>query len=161
MIHKHNAPMVVTNYKPIFVCNVNYKILSKLLLNHLKKVIYNIIGLEQCCFLVGRSYVDNIIVIQEVVHSIENDTQRPLGWTSIWKKLTIKIEWNVILDTLLKMYFLEQWISGIKACVSTTGFSFSINDHPSGLVHVGVLVKGTLYRHLTFLFELPKISLLC
>ena len=56
-------------YRPISLSNVSYKIVAKVISIRLKSIIHHVIGPKQLGFLVGRSSVNNIIVIQDVVHS--------------------------------------------------------------------------------------------
>lgn len=79
LIPKKPNPKCASDYRPISLCNVCYKIISKILANRLKNVLPNLIGKEQCGFVSGRTPFDNIITLQESVHSIENDTKSPLG----------------------------------------------------------------------------------
>lgn len=53
--------------------------ISKILANRLKKVLPNLIGKEQCGFFSYRTPFDNIINLQEIAHSIDRDSNSPLG----------------------------------------------------------------------------------
>lgn len=74
---KKDNPQIVSNYRIISLCNVCYKIIAKILANRLKIVISNLIGGEQSGFISGRSSMDNIVAIQEIVHSLEKNCRCP------------------------------------------------------------------------------------
>lgn len=54
-----------------------YKIIAKILANRLKIVLPNLIGEEEFGFIHGRSSVDNIVALQEIVHSLGKDRSFP------------------------------------------------------------------------------------
>lgn len=78
-----------------------YKVISKILANHLKYVTQNLVGPEQSGFLPWYSTFDNIIATQEIAHSIETDTSlspRMIDKMYIEKAFDT-VEWKVILTT--------------------------------------------------------------
>lgn len=83
-------------------------------------------------FLAGLP-LDNIIAIQEIIHSINNDR-------SYLPRMVIKVDiekaydtlnWDSILATMTKMNFPNLWISYIKACLNSTSFSILVNGRPT------------------------------
>ena len=56
-------------FKPIDLCNVIYKIISKVIANRLKPLLPSLISLEQSGFVEGRHILDGIIVVHETIHS--------------------------------------------------------------------------------------------
>ncbi|XP_059070959.1 uncharacterized protein LOC131862033 [Cryptomeria japonica] len=69
-IPKKPNPSTFDDLRPIALCNTIYKIITKALANRLKKVLPNIISLEQNGFTPGREIIDSIILTTKTMHSI-------------------------------------------------------------------------------------------
>nr|KYP46789.1 Retrovirus-related Pol polyprotein LINE-1 [Cajanus cajan] len=68
--------------RPIGLCNVSYKILTKILAHHLVQVMESLVHPNQCSFIPQRHRRDNIIIFQEVVHLIRHKSGSK-GWMAI------------------------------------------------------------------------------
>ena len=56
-------------FRPISLCNASYKIIAKLLANRLNPLLGKMISPLQGGFVKGRHIVDNVIQVQEALHS--------------------------------------------------------------------------------------------
>ena len=69
LIPKEINPSSFDRFRPISLCNASYNILAKLLANRLKLLLGKLISPLQRGFVKGRHLVDNVIQVQEALHS--------------------------------------------------------------------------------------------
>jgi len=64
LIPKVSNPQSVTQLKPIGLCNMTYKVVSKVLVDRIKPVFDTLIAPTQSSFAPGRQITHNIVIIQ-------------------------------------------------------------------------------------------------
>jgi hypothetical protein len=71
LIPKNNEPEAMKDFRPISLCNVIFKVVSKCLANRLRPLLQDIISPMQSTFILGRLITDNALMVFECIRSIQ------------------------------------------------------------------------------------------
>ena len=71
LIPKVKSPQKIMEFWPISLCNVVYKLISKVLANRLKRMLDVVIDESQSAFVPGRFITDNVLVAFEIMYCID------------------------------------------------------------------------------------------
>lgn len=138
LIPKNNNPTSVDQFRPISLCNVLYKLISKVLANRIKLVIGSLVSPFQNGFLPGRVITDNISIAQELTHFVRNKKQGSDYFASIkldMSKDFDRIRWD-FLEQVLHLYgFPSHWIQLLMQCVTTVSYSVLVNGSCTPFFH--------------------------
>ena len=70
LIPKIQGPETLGNYRPISLCNIVYKIVTKIIVGRIRLFLDQLIFPCQAAFVPGRRGVDNAIIVQEIIHTM-------------------------------------------------------------------------------------------
>lgn len=76
IVLKQLGPFMVTHFRPIILYNIIYKIISKLLANKFKSLLYKFISLLRSAFVPARNIQDNSIMAYELLHILKSKNIR-------------------------------------------------------------------------------------
>jgi hypothetical protein len=79
LIPKINKPQTFGDYRPISLCNLVYKVISKVIANRIKPILSRNLSAEQFGFLEGRLIHDAIGTAHECIHSIKKKNLKALN----------------------------------------------------------------------------------
>ena len=135
LIPKKLRASSVHQFKPISLCNIIYKIISKILANKFKGLLHHFISPFQSAFVPSRNIQDNTILVRELFNLINSKRGRG-GLMAIkidMEKVFNRMEWSFILAILSKLGFHSTWINWIRICTTSPSFSILINGSPFDL----------------------------
>lgn len=123
--------------RPISLCNVLVRILSKVLTNRLKPCLGSLISDRQGAFVEGRFLTNNALIMFEVNHYMKRLSQGIHGVAGL--KIDIsksydRLEWRFIRNILEKFGFTKRWCSRVMGLTELVSYSFLQNGEVFGEV---------------------------
>ena len=127
----------ISNWRPISLLNVDYKILTKLLASRMQLFLTDIIYSYQTGFLKGRYIGTNIRLAEDIIQYADEEGQE--GWLLAldFQKAFDTVSWKGLIESLKLFGFGEKFIQLVKitynrveSCVMNNGFTtawFPIN----------------------------------
>lgn len=121
LIPKVDNASNIREFRPISLCNVSYKIIAKLLAQRLLVVMSSLVNPCQSSFVLNRQSRDNMIVAQEIFHSMRHRKGKK-GWMAInidLEKAYDRLNWLFIRETLEDIGIPSRMVDMIWHCVSS------------------------------------------
>jgi hypothetical protein len=135
LIPKNLSPGSILDYRPISLCNVIYKLISKVLANRLKAVLPDIISPTQSAFIPGRLITDNILAAYETMHSMQTRMWSKTGFMGIkldMSKAYDRVEWDFLEAVMHRLRFEAKWVNLVMKCIRTVTYVVLVNGKPVG-----------------------------
>uniref|UniRef100_A0A2N9HJ77 Reverse transcriptase domain-containing protein n=1 Tax=Fagus sylvatica TaxID=28930 RepID=A0A2N9HJ77_FAGSY len=129
LIPKCLGPETLSQFRPISLCNTVYKIVTKIIVYWLRPIIGNLVSPFQVAFVPGRRGLDNVVIAQELIHSIHRKKGR-LGQLILkldLEKAYDRLEWDFIREVLTFFKFPPPFVDLVLECVTTSSFSILVN----------------------------------
>jgi hypothetical protein len=161
LIPKENKPSTFGDYRPIALCNVCYKLITKIIANMIKPMLSRTLSGEQLGFLKGRQILYAIGMTHECLHNIKVKKSKELILKLDLKKSFDCIDWDFLRLILTHYGFSQSSIKWIMSGVTTEKFSVLVNVETSPFFHSGRgLRQGCPLSPLLFILVMEGPSLL-
>ncbi|KAL9674186.1 hypothetical protein QQ045_030456 [Rhodiola kirilowii] len=131
LIPKKNDAVRMEDWRPISLCNVAMKIITKILATRLQSILNQVISIYQSAFVKGRVISDNCIVAHEITHFLKNCKGDSNFFASIkldLSKAYDRVEWCFLEAMMRKMGFADRWVSRVMSCVTSVSYVVKVND---------------------------------
>ncbi|KAH1063508.1 hypothetical protein J1N35_028495 [Gossypium stocksii] len=131
LILKVQNPKTFAQFRPISLCSVLYKLIMKVITNRFKHIFPKIIAHEQTGFIAGRSIIENIILTQEVIHTMRS--QKKQKWMAIkidLEKAYDRVSWKFI-EVSLRVVSIPDYLNNvIMSSISNSTMQVMWNGAP-------------------------------
>lgn len=131
LIPKKAKLIYFDDYRPISLCNLIYKIISKNIAEILKPILSKVITNEQFGFLPNRQILDVVSITQEGIHTIKPKKLFAIMLNMDLIKAYDHIDWVFLHLILLQVGMGYDVVAWIMACVSSVCYTLNSHTCPS------------------------------
>lgn len=143
LIPKKKNPSRVGDLKPISLCNILIKIITKVLANRIKELLDKVVkelldkvvSNTQSAFILGRLISDNVMISYEVMHYLKRKRRGRDGFMALkvdMSKVYDRIERKYLKAILKKMGFSDWWVFLVLQCVTTVSYNIIHGENTIG-----------------------------
>lgn len=135
LIPKKKIPTEIGDLRPISLCNVLMRIVTKVMANRMKELLNDIVSENQSAFIPNRLIYDNILISYEVMHYLKRKKRGKEGFMALKLDMTKAydhIEWDYLRAILQKLGFYDWWVHLVIKCVCSVKYTVMHGSNEMG-----------------------------
>jgi hypothetical protein len=131
---KGDNPETIRDLRPISLCNVIYKIISKVLANRLRPLISKWISLEQAAFVHSRSIIMRLLLLKSstICDASQKGKKGEVALKLDISKAFDSVSWSYMQAILEKLGFCPQWVTWMMMCITSVEYNIIFNGDRIG-----------------------------
>ncbi|CAM8940407.1 unnamed protein product [Rhodiola kirilowii] len=130
----------IEDWRPISLCTVAVKIITKLIATRLQPILSQVISSFQSAFVKGRMITDNFVVAHEIASFLRSRSTHNDFFASVkldMSKAYDRVEWLFLEKLLLRFGFARSWVEKVMCCIRTVSYQIKVNDKVSSVIRPG------------------------
>nr|GEX96325.1 RNA-directed DNA polymerase, eukaryota [Tanacetum cinerariifolium] len=113
LIAKTPDANTVKDFRPISLIRSIYKIITKILVNHLEVVLRNLVNEVQSAFVADRQILDGLFILNKLFQWCKSKKKQSLVFKVDFEKAYDSVRWDYLDDILRKFNFREKWCARV------------------------------------------------
>ncbi|GKC74670.1 RNA-directed DNA polymerase, eukaryota [Tanacetum coccineum] len=135
LIPKIQDAKVVKDFRPISLIGSLYKIIAKILANHLVMVLGDLVSEVQSAFIANRQILDGPFILNELIQWCKSKKKQTMIFKIDFEKAYDLVRWDYLDDVLEKFGFGSKWRGWIYNCLHSSKGSILVNGSPTDEFH--------------------------
>ena len=159
LISKEKGSSSFDRFKLISLCNIGYKIITKFIANKIKELLPSIVPENQGGFVKGIHIANNIILVQEEIHSSIQHREKGMIIKLDLANAFDRVIYDFLFRVILRFGFGPYFIRWIQACIKSPWISPLVNGQAANLFQASRgLRQGFLLSPLLYVIQASVLS---
>jgi hypothetical protein len=132
LIPKEKGSTSFDRFRPIYLYNIGYKIITKIMANRIKTILPAVILENLGGFIKGRNISDNIILVQEAIHSSQSRKEKGMIMKLDLASAFDRVRHNFLYHVMQQLGFDHSFVKWTQACIGIPWITPLVNDQVAG-----------------------------
>ncbi|GJS73079.1 RNA-directed DNA polymerase, eukaryota, reverse transcriptase zinc-binding domain protein [Tanacetum coccineum] len=131
LVPKIQDPLYIKDFRPISLIGCQYKVIYKLLANHLSQVVNSVVSEVQTAYIKERKIIDGPLMVNEILAWASKKKETLFILKVDFEKTFDSLDWKLLDHTVEQMDFSQKWRSWIRGCLNSAYRSVLVNGSPT------------------------------